>query len=532
MRLQLLSAALLGVVLGACSSPTPQTIKGKIYQSVSSGGKALAGAKVTISAGNETKTATTAADGSFSIEMPFRPSTFSITAEPPTSTFGSVSYDGLPFEAYASEFGAANEFNIYLPGGSAASNPGFPARFGCIGGTLTDGGNPVVSTPAAITSPPNRTSPTACDGSVPANLLVSTTQLRPGENGLVLFGGIRAVTTRAGGNYLVPVVTTNNGWAFSGSLWAGNYTGTDTGNPATAFEYYWDKFAHVPQTEAMLNGSTQTQNLALEAFNPSTNPAKVTTFKVSHDTSALSGFNFADPEEAFSYSIPSFEHAITSSGIQLGRYFVFSAGPRNLRVPKLQNKQGQQIQVENVALNLVNGAESDATFWRDGTDLSSEVKADFLGIPSPQAPANNASGTSRKPTLSWKAVAKAKLYQPLILDGNTLVWYGLTAKNSIAVPVNLSANKKYSWGVIAFDQFTLTDAVGREPSAIPASVRYGLGGSRWAAPDNPLRQYSRQLLEQYAAAGYTPNLDFGGINLKAKGYRESYSELSAFTTGQ
>jgi hypothetical protein len=527
-----LIVAVLLAVLTACGggggTPTPQTLRGKVYGSVSSGGKVLAGAKLTATTGSETKTATTDAKGEFSLQLSNKPATFTITAEPPLgSSYRALTYDNLPLEAYTSEFGAANEFNIYLPGGTAASGAGFPARFGCIVGTLTDGPNPVVSTTPAINNPPNRTSPANCDGTVPPNLSVSQTALQAGENGLVLFGGIRGVTTRAGGNFLIPVVTTNNGWAFSGSLWAGNYTGTDTGNPATAFEYFWDKFAYVPTTDVFLNGSSQTQNLQLEPFNPTTNAAKVTTLKVTPDTSALAGFNFADPNQGLLVSIPSFEHAITSAGIELGLYFFDAPGSRNLRVPKLQSgKQGQHIQVSNVALNA-NGARSTATFWRDGTNLSSEVKPDFLGIASPQAPANNATGVSRKPTLSWKAVNKARLYEVDIFQGNNLVWYGITDKTSLAVPITLPASTGLSWEVFAFDQLNLVDVVGREPAALymPAlSDHPRLAGLK----PNPAQQWAKE----QRANGYGPTLEFGGINLKATGYRTSSSESFSFTTGQ
>jgi hypothetical protein len=45
---------------------------------------------------------------------------------------------------------------------------------------------------------------------------------------------------------------------------------------------------------------------------------------------------------------------------------------------------------------------------------------------------------------------------------------------------------------------------------------------------NPAQQWAKE----QRANGYGPTLEFGGINLKATGYRTSSSESFSFTTGQ
>jgi hypothetical protein len=212
-----------------------------------------------------------------------------------------LTYEEVPVAAYRSPYGAASEMNIYLPAPASSLLPGYPARRGFIQGTLTLNGTPVQSTTPR-----------------PADFSKLFDPPRPGEDGLVVFGGFRTVTTGTGGAYTIPVVSTNNLYAVSGSLWAGNYTGTDTGDPDTATEYFWHSFQYIPEVRVYLGASspypTTSQDVALEAFDPASNP-RVTLLPVQHDYSALGGFTL-DPSNpdwnALAFSVPSFVHAIHS----------------------------------------------------------------------------------------------------------------------------------------------------------------------------------------------------------------------------
>lgn len=531
-------------LLTSCTQPPSTTIRGFVYQSISTGGSPVAGAQVQLQVGSSTKSALTDSSGAFALTYGGA-ANFSLTVIPPAgSGLGSVTYDGVAVAAYIDQYGSAGEMNIYLPGGPAATLPGTRSTFGCITGRLldTDGTTPVVANPPA--QAPNRASPAACNGSQPTGLFnAGSTAISPGENGLVLFAGFRVVTTQAGGSFRVPLFTGNNGFAFSGSLWGGNYTGTDTGDPNTATAYFWEKFAFKPRADLYTKPSnfidTPAGDLVLEPFDPATNP-KVTTLSITHDTSALSGFNFNDPNKALSFSIPLFNHAIHSSGIELGQYYHLGAGAMNLRVIKLDPAaQSQQIEVDSTALNLDTSARSTVTQWRDGTNLSTPLTAKFLAIPSLQAPANNASSQPRSPTLSWNAVPEATLYEVDIYDANgKLVWYGLSKNTSLSVPITLEANKAYLWQAFAYEGLEMSDAIGRDPDATLAARWINprhLAGLK-GFPSNPVNEAYRRMAQAYLdTLGYIPaarpTRQRYLQNLLTNGYRESASEVFAFQTG-
>ncbi|WP_148225912.1 carboxypeptidase-like regulatory domain-containing protein [Allomeiothermus silvanus] len=516
-----------------------------MYQSISTGGSPVAGARVQLQVGGSTQSAFTDSSGAFALTYSGT-ANFSLTVIPPAgSGLGSVTYDGVAVAAYKDQYGAAGEMNIYLPGGRSTTLPGTRNTFGCITGRLldTDGTTPVVANPPA--QAPNRTSPAACNGTQPPGLFNSgSTAINPGENGLVLFGGFRVVTTQAGGSFRVPLFTGNNGFAFSGSLWGGNYTGTDTGDPNTATAYFWEKFAFKPRADLYTKPSnfidTPAGDLVLEPFDPASNP-KVTTLPITHDTSALSGFDFSDPNEALLYSIPLFNHAIHSSGIELGQYYnVGASGAMNMRVIQLDPAaKSQQIEVNSTAFNLDTGASSTVTQWRDGTNLSTPLTAKFLAIPSLQAPANNASGQPRSPTLSWNAVPGATLYEVDIYDANgKLVWYGLSKNTSLSVPITLEANKAYLWQAFAYEGLEMSDAIGRDPDATLAARWINprhLAGLK-GFPSNPVNEaYGRMAQAYLDTLGYIPAARPTSQrylqNLLTNGYRESASEVFAFQTG-
>lgn len=530
-------------LLSSCTQPST-TLRGFVYQSISTGGSPVAGAQVQLQVGSSTKSALTDSTGAFALTYSGT-ANFSLTVIPPAgSGLGAVTFDSVPVAAYTDQYGSAGEMNIYLPGGPAATLPGTRSTFGCITGRLldTDGTTPVVANPPPKT--PDRTSPAACNGTQPPGLFNSgSTAINPGENGLVLFAGFRVVTTQAGGSFRVPLFTGNNGFAFSGSLWGGNYTGTDTGDPNTATAYFWEKFAFKPRADLYTKPSnfidTPAGDLVLEPFDPATNP-KVTTLSITHDTSALSGFNFNDPNKALSFSIPLFNHAIHSSGIELGQYYHLGAGAMNLRVIKLDPAaQSQQIEVGSTALNLDTSARSTVTQWRDGTNLSTPLTAKFLAIPSLQAPANNASGQPRSPTLSWNAVPGATLYEVGVYDAKgKLVWYGLSKNTSLSVPITLEANKAYLWQAFAYEGLEMIDVIGRDPDATLAA--------RWINPrhlaglkgflSNPVNEaYGRMAQAYLDTLGYIPAARPTSQrylqNLLTNGYRESASEVFAFQTG-
>lgn len=548
MRTRYLFLVLGGALLASCTkppAPTPSvtTIQGFVYQSISTGGNPVTGAQVKLTAGSVSKSTITGPNGAFQLSYEGQ-ANFSLTVTPPAgSGLRSVTYDDVPVAAYKDQYGAAGEMNIYLPGGPAVALPGTGSVFGCITGRLldTDGTTPVVANPPPKT--PDRTSPAACDGSQPKGLFNDGgTAIQPGENGLVIFGGFRVVTTKADGSFRVPLFTGNNGFAFSGSLWGGNYTGTDTGDPNTATAYFWEKFAFKPRADLYTKPSnfidTPAGDLVLEPFDPATNP-KVTTLPITHDTSALSGFDFSDPSKALSFSVPIFNHAIHSSGIELGQYYNIGAGAMNMRVIKLDPAaKSQQIEVDSTALNA-DSARSTINQWRDGSNLSTPLTAKFLAIPNLQAPANNSNGQSRTPTLSWKAVPQATLYEVDVYDADgNLVWYGLTQKTSLTVPVSLAANANHFWRAFAYEGLEMTDAIGRDPDALQAA--------RWVNParlaglegfrSNPVNDAYGRIAQAYLGTlGYIPSAKPAGQrylqNLLTNGYRESASEVFAFQTG-
>ncbi|PZA05896.1 hypothetical protein DNA98_16245 [Meiothermus sp. Pnk-1] len=504
----------------------------------------MAGAQVQLQVGGSTKSAVTDSTGAFSLTYSGG-TNFSLTVIPPAgSGLGAVTYDGVAVATYNDQYGAAGEMNIYLPGGPSVALPGSRNTFGCIYGNLldTDGTTPVVAAPPSTA--PDRTSPAACNGTQPEGVFNDgSTAISPGENGLVLFGGLRVVTTGAGGSFRIPLFTGNNGFAFSGSLWGGNYTGTDTGDPNTATAYFWEKFAFKPRVDLYTKPSnfpdTPVGNLVLEPFDPATNP-KVTTLSITHDTSALSGFDFSDPSKALSFSLPLFNHAIHSAGIELGQYYHLGAGAMNMRIVKLDPAaQSQQIEVDSTALNLDTLARSTVKQWRDGTNLGTPLTAKFLAIPSLQAPANNTTGQSRTPTLSWKAVPEATLYEVDVYDANgKLVWYGLSKNTSLSVPVTLGANQTYQWQAFAYEGLEMSDAIGRDLEATLAARWINprhLAGLR-RLPSNPVNEAYGRIAQAYLdTLGYIPATRPAGQrylqNLLANGYRESASETFSFQTG-
>lgn len=542
-----LMALLGGALLASCTkppAPTPPTttIQGFVYQSISTGGNPVTGAQVKLTAGSVSKSTLTGPNEYFQLSYEGQ-ANFSLTVTPPAgSGLRPVTYDDVSIAAYRDQYGAAGEMNIYLPGGPAVALPGTGSVFGCITGRLlgTDGTTPVVANPPK--GAPDRTSPVACDGTQPKGLFNDgSTAVQPGENGLVIFGGFRVVTTKADGSFRVPLFTGNNGFAFSGSLWGGNYTGTDTGDPNTATAYFWEKFAFKPRADIYTKPSdfvdTPVGDLILEPFDPASNP-KVTTLPITHDTSALPGFDFSDPNKALSYSVPLFNHAIHSSGIELGQYYnVGASGAMNMRVIKLDPAaKSQQIEVDSTAVNADTSARSIINQWRDGTNLGTPLTARFMAIPSLQAPANGANGQSRTPALSWKAVPEATLHEVDVFDNDgNLVWYGLSKKTSLSLPIPLAANANYFWQVVAYEGLEMSDVIGRDPDAAQAV--------RWLNParfkhfkSDPVNDaYGRRARAYLETLGYIPSARPGGErylqNLLTNGYRESYSEVFSFQTG-
>jgi hypothetical protein len=533
-----------------------EAVKGHVYQTIASGGQPLPGAKVTARLGSASQSATTNADGSFQVSLPTtttNPNTFSLTVEPPSgSVYQAITYDTVPLADYASPYGAANEMNIYLGGGAGVNLPGYTARFGCVTGKLfdTDGTTPVVAAPPS--GAPDRASPTACDGSTPPGLFnQDPTLLSFGENGLVMLAGFRVVTTRSEGTYRIPVRTTDNNWAVSGNLWAGNYNG-DASTTAT-LAHFWSKYVNLPNVSFFTNGTEITQNLTLKAFDPATNP-EVINLPVSYDFTALtpSGFDFSATGNALALSNPFFVPAITSSDVPLGEYadLAGSGGPIPMRVIKIGSAtpKAQQIRVESQALKLNNSgtavlALSNAWYWRDGTNQSTAVNAQFLGVAQPSTPADASTGASKTPTLSWKPVSGGKVYGVTLTEASSgkTVWTGFTTNTNITVPVALSANKTYLWDVYTNDHNEMLDYIGLDPDAFQAGL--WVNPARLAGLKGPIQGGSRinawrgELVKAYLeATGKAPHglmvreQDKSYQNLLTRGYRESIGESFSFTT--
>jgi hypothetical protein len=528
MRRKVLGTALLlfGLALGllACSPP-PQTLQGKVYTSPRAGGQPVHGAKVVVRAGNQTQEVLTGLDGSFQLRIPGNAQTFNLTVIPPKGQgMAALTYEEVPVAAYRSPYGAASEMNIYLPAPASSLLPGYPARRGLIQGTLTLNGAPVQSTTPR-----------------PADFSRLFDPPRPGEDGLVVFGGFRTVTTGTGGAYTIPVVSTNNLYAASGSLWAGNYTGTDTGDPNTATEYFWSHFQYIPEVRVYLGASspfpTTSQDVALEAFDPASNP-RVTLLPVQHDYSALGGFTL-DPSNpgwnAFAFSVPSFVHAIHSGEVELGQYYFLGENAKSLRVYKIpQGTASQQIQVLHVALRFDESFQvkdlSLVYTWRDGTNLDQAITARFLDTPK-LAVADGAT-LSSTPTLSWQGVSGAQIYVVSVYDGDgNLVWAGFTPKTSTTIPFPLASGATYFWDVYTNDQDELVDYIGKSPEAIQARLHLNLGhlAKLERLRPSPVNAYREKVARALMEASQTPMPEAAYQRLLQNGYRESVSETRTFT---
>lgn len=522
-RLAILS--LLALVLWACTPPPPpslQGLQGHVFTSPSAGGQPVHGAKVVAKVGNKTLEATTGLDGSFSLQIPGNAQTFTLTVIPPAGQgMAALTYENVPVAAYKSPYGAASEMNIYLPAPASRTLPGYPTRTGYVAGTVTLNGDPVASaTPrgsSQLFDPP-----------------------APCEDGLVVFGGSRTVTTDNSGQYQIPVASTNNLYAVSGSLWAGNYMGTDTGNCNTATEYYWSEFQYIPEIRVYLNGSTTSQDVTLEAFDPGTNPSRVVSLQVTHDYSGLSGFHF-DPNDsnwnAYAVSIPSFVHAIHSGEVELGQYYFLGQTTKTVRVYNIPpGTTAQQIAFLHRALRLDPNTSqlkgrSWVYQWRDGTNLSQGLTAKFLDTPKPQV--NDGANLGTNPTLSWSPVSGAKVYVVSVYDAQgALVWAGFTPNTSVTVPVSLQSGVTYFWDIYTNDQTEMLDYIGMDPAALQARLYVDLNHyprlkHLQTSPVNRYRGELARVLRE--ALGYLPGPQAAYQNLLQNGYRESVSETRSFT---
>ncbi len=511
-----IGTALLG--LWACTPP-PQGLQGNVFTSPSAGGQPVHGARVIAQVGSRRVETTTGLDGYFFLQIPGNAQTFTLTVIPPAGQgMAALTFAEVPLSAYRSPYGAASEMNIYLPAPPSRSLPGYPARIGYLTGTVTLGGQPVASsTPRSqdqLFNPPT-----------------------PCEDGLVVFGGFRTVTTNGLGQYLIPVSSTNNLYAASGSVWAGNYTGTDTGDCYTATEYYWSRFQYVPDAWVYLNGSSTQQDLALEAFDPQANPSRVTTLQVTHDLSGLSQYN-PDPNSpgwnAFSVSVPTFNHAIHSGEIELGQYYYFGESSKTLRIYEIPSgTTSQQISVVSTAVRFDNNFQvldfSRAYHWRDGTNLSTSLTVSFLDTPKLGIEDEATLGTT--PTLTWNPVAGAKVYVVSVYDeGGNLVWAGFTPNTSLVVPFPLTTGAAYFWDVYTDDQTEMLDYIGMDPAALQA--RLYLDGEHLvrlkSLRTNPVNRQRGELAKAFLNnLGYIPQGAYQ--KLLQNGYRESVSETRSFT---
>lgn len=506
--------------LWACTSP-PQGIQGNVFTSPAAGGQPVHGAKVIAQVGTQRVETTTNLNGGFSLQIPGSAQTFSLTVIPPKGQgMAALTFEEVPLSAYRSSYGAASEMNIYLPAPPSRTLPGYPSRTGYLVGTVSLGGQPVAS-------------------STPRDLSRLFDPPAPCEDGLVVFGGSRTVTTNAIGQYQIPIASTNNLYAVSGSLWAGNYTGTDTGNCNTATEYYWSTFQYVPEIRVYLNGGTTPQNVSLEPFDPGANP-RVTTLQVAHDYSGLTGFTF-DPANpvwnAFALTVPSFAHAISSGEVELGQYYFFGTMSKTLRVYAIPSgASSQQIALAHLALRFDPQTLAIKEFsrvyqWRDGTNLTQGLTASFLDTPKLQVAEGANLGPN--PTLSWSAVNGAKVYVVSVYDAQgALVWAGFTPTTSMAVPIPLQSGAAYSWDVYTDDQTEILDYIGMDPAALQARLYLDL--DRYPRLQGlktlPIHRYRGELAQAFRESlGLVPGPQAAYQNLLQKGYRESVSETRSFT---
>ncbi|GGM98886.1 hypothetical protein GCM10007092_10920 [Thermus composti] len=517
--------SLLALGLWACTPPPPpppQGLQGHVFTSSSAGGQPVHGAKVVVKVSNQTLQATTGLDGGFALQIPGNAQTFTLTVIPPAGQgMAALTYENVPVAAYKSPYGAASEMNIYLPAPASRTLPGYPARTGYVAGTVTLDGNPVAST-------------------TPRGLSQLFDPPTPCEDGLVVFGGSRTVTTDGSGQYQIPVTSTNNLYAASGSLWAGNYTGTDTGNCNTATEYYWSEFQYIPEVRVYLNGSTTSQNVALEAFDPGINSSRVVSLQVTHDYSGLSGFHFNPNDSswnAYAVSIPSFVHAIHSGEVELGQYYFFGESSKTLRVYKISSgTTSQQISLSHGALRFDPNTFTlqDASFvyqWRDGTNLNQGLTATFLDTPKLQV--NDGATLGTNPTLSWNPVNGAKVYVVSVYDAQgALVWAGFTPNTSITVPIGLQSGATYFWDVYTDDQTEILDYIGMDPAALQARLYVDLNHypRLKGLQTSPVNRYRGELARAFRETlGYLPGPQAAYQDLLQNGYRESVSETRSFT---
>lgn len=478
------------------------------------------GARVVVRSSNHTIEAVTALDGSFRIQIPGGGQTFTLSVIPPSGQgLAALTYEDVPLSAYRSEYGAASELNIYLPGPPSRTLPGYPARTGYVSGQVTLNGNPVVSsTPRS------------------ANQLFDPPM--PGEDGLVVFGGGRVVTTDATGSYSIPVVSTNNLFAASGSLWAGSYTGTDTGDFQTATEYYWSAFGYIPEVRVYLGASSPypatVQDIGLESFDG----PKVVPLEVRHDYTRLTGF-VTDPQNqdwnAFGVSIPYFIHAIHSAEIELGQYYYLGQSAKSLKIYALPSgATSQQIQVVSSALRFDPSSFqildlSRAYHWRDGTNLTQPLVVPFLDTP--KLSLQDGITLSSRPILTWQGVAEGRVYVVSVYDDQgRLVWAGFTPNTSITVPVPLTSGSTYTWDVYTDDQTELLDYIGFDPAGLQARLAIDLERHPRLKDlkDTPVNAYRRELARAFLErVGFIPHAAYQ--RLLQNGYRESVSETRSFT---
>lgn len=549
------------LTLSACGAPQPPpnqttTLQGNVFASGRAGGAPVQGARVTAQMGDDTETVITDPEGRFSLRLNTARTAqaFTLTVEPPArSNLYAATYDDVTLEAYRSPYGAANEFSIYLgTTRPSAPLPGAPARRGCVAGILKDlNGQPVVSNAQAVvqtgatTFVPRPLYPDcATEFSAIPNFAAGHFLLpQPGETGLVIYGGGRVVRTDAQGRYVMPVLTTQNLFGVSGSMWAGNYDGTDTVDPKKASAFFWSKFQYLPEVPVFTSGATDTRDIQLEAFDPATNP-RVTTQPVRYDGSAVdrAGSDF------FIETVPSFEHAITSGALTLGEYYggEFS-GQDDLRVIKLaSDTRSQNISVSSTAYRSNDDKDGDYTGstsftgWRDGTNLGQALTANFIDIPNPQAPKADTEGASRTPTLNWKAVKNAKVYvvgvYRVLSDRTEPVWVGYTPNTSLQVPFELEAGAEYVWQVSTDDSTEMLDYIGSDPLGTEAA-RWMSAGRLNKAPNlgSALNTWRGEVaLGILQAGGKLPQrlvgTDRAYQNLLETGYRYADSQEFTFTT--
>jgi hypothetical protein len=527
------------------------TIKGIVTNDPGAGGNPVNGAQVQVRIGKKSLSVSTGPTGEFSV--PFkdigRASNFTLNVAPPFGSYlSSRTYEGIPLDAYSSVLGGANDIQVILSNASGGQSPITPPHYAKYVGTVKENGTAKKSSNPLGRRVADEQGRRIClSRTVTAPCLNDPPQ--PGEDGLVVANGLLTAATDKNGQYLIPRITPFNTYGTSIAMWAGDYNGSDTGNIQTAFEVFWSKFALKQVANVFLgtdpaNPPINTNDFALEAFDPASN-ARVTSIPVSHDTSGLEGFNFTGTgANAVSLSIPKFTPTISTGAFELGQYVDFTAGPRNLRVFKIRDgAQEQNIEITSQAINLATGSNSTVTTWHDGTNLTQNVNAKFLGIPSIQNPAIGETNVSTTPTLSWKAVPGARLYGAYIVDAKTglLVWLAYTGRTSISLPYSLAPDTQYVWGVDTDDQYSIGEIFGASPSTLAASRWvdtnhiFKLRGKGYGT-DAMNTWRGRQAANHLERNGSLPNIGTlssrPGQRLISRGFRASSSESASFTTGK